>query len=310
MDGRKGSYGSVGAVSGVKNPIVIAEALLRQEAKGLLSARRVPPMMLVGDGARRWAQKQGLGGVSADPPLADFLVTNMAKMQWQNAWELVKQADSKSKSRGTKRCGDDVSGLGPASGSKRAKGDADGVAKNDEEEAVRLDTVGAICCDSEGNMAAGVSSGGILLKTSGRVGQAAVYGAGVWAQNPSPVEAGVACSTTGTGEYLIKAQLAKEFARRASKSDATAYDACTSAIMEEFMTPVDIRHGGLIGMRAEALENTVDVELVWAHTTKSMAVGYMDGNGEKTVTISRLTDPESHGRSLQTSGARVRLPKQ
>lgn len=39
-----------------------------------------------------------------------------------------------------------------------------------------LDTVGAVCVDSYGNCVAGCSSGGLILKLSGRIGQAATYG--------------------------------------------------------------------------------------------------------------------------------------
>lgn len=100
------------------------------------------------------------------------------------------------------------------------------------EDETPLDTVGAVCLDEQGGVAGGVSSGGISLKFPGRVGQAAVYGCGCWAQNtPSNESRAVACSTsgklwemgvvskpppplfyTGTGEYIIKTMLAKECA--------------------------------------------------------------------------------------------------
>lgn len=48
--------------------------------------------------------------------------------------------------------------------------------------------------------------GGIAMKFPGRVGQAAAYGAGCWAQQS------VAVSTSGNGEYLTKTLFAKECA--------------------------------------------------------------------------------------------------
>lgn len=61
-------------------------------------------------------------------------------------------------------------------------------------------TVGAVAVDRAGNLAAATSSGGTTNKYAGRVGQACVIGAGVYAHNPT-----CAVSCTGQGEAFIRA---------------------------------------------------------------------------------------------------------
>jgi len=72
-----------------------------------------------------------------------------------------------------------------------------------------FDTVGAVCVDARGHVAAGVSSGGIAMKLDGRVGDSAVFGCGVWAADPAPGVPGTAITTTGVGENIIRTLLAR-----------------------------------------------------------------------------------------------------
>ncbi|MFK8185056.1 MAG: isoaspartyl peptidase/L-asparaginase family protein [Phormidesmis sp.] len=59
-------------------------------------------------------------------------------------------------------------------------------------------TIGAVALDSHGHLAAATSTGGILLKLSGRVGDTALPGCGTYATNYSAV------SSTGTGEFVMR----------------------------------------------------------------------------------------------------------
>ncbi len=64
-------------------------------------------------------------------------------------------------------------------------------------------TVGAVCCDGQGRLAAATSTGGAPNTIAGRVGDAPVLGAGTWA------EAGAgAASSTGWGEAILRELLA------------------------------------------------------------------------------------------------------
>ena len=47
MDGTTLGYGAVGAVSGVRNPVLAALSIMEQEKKGLLTLGRVPPMLVL-----------------------------------------------------------------------------------------------------------------------------------------------------------------------------------------------------------------------------------------------------------------------
>ncbi|KAJ9604406.1 hypothetical protein H2200_011240 [Cladophialophora chaetospira] len=71
-----GRSGAVGAISQVKNPIAVARLVLDESTRPL-SLQRVPPNLLVGDGATDFASDKGV------PILPhDFLVSHGAKDRW------------------------------------------------------------------------------------------------------------------------------------------------------------------------------------------------------------------------------------
>ncbi|MBT3047490.1 MAG: isoaspartyl peptidase/L-asparaginase family protein [Candidatus Thiodiazotropha sp.] len=65
-------------------------------------------------------------------------------------------------------------------------------------------TIGAVARDLDGNLAAATSTGGIVNKRIGRVGDSPIVGAGVFADNQT-----CAISTTGFGEDFMRTVLAK-----------------------------------------------------------------------------------------------------
>jgi len=66
-----------------------------------------------------------------------------------------------------------------------------------------LGTVGAVALDSQGNLAAATSTGGMTNKRWGRVGDSPIIGAGTYADNRN-----CAVSATGHGEYFIRSVVA------------------------------------------------------------------------------------------------------
>ncbi|XP_047458146.1 isoaspartyl peptidase/L-asparaginase [Mugil cephalus] len=68
----------------------------------------------------------------------------------------------------------------------------------------KMGTVGAVAVDSEGNVACATSTGGMLNKMEGRVGDTPLIGSGGYADNQTG-----AVSTTGHGEAIMKVTLAR-----------------------------------------------------------------------------------------------------
>lgn len=73
----------------------------------------------------------------------------------------------------------------------------------------KFGTVGCVVIDRFGNMAAGTSTGGMMMKKFGRIGDAPIIGAGTYAKNNL-----IAVSCTGHGEYFIKTSAAYQVAAR------------------------------------------------------------------------------------------------
>jgi len=95
------SFGSVGAVRGVRNPVLLARRVLdgrrrrrRQQQQpepgedgmsmGItMMMGRVPPMMLVGEGASQFAREQGLRVVDRSEEEPEIMVSPRARREWR-----------------------------------------------------------------------------------------------------------------------------------------------------------------------------------------------------------------------------------
>ena len=99
--------------------------------------------------------------------------------------------------------------------------------------AVRLDhsvedkigTVGAVALDAHGNLAAATSTGGMTNKRFGRIGDSPIIGAGTYAHNAT-----CAVSTTGVGEFFMRAVTAYDIAAMMEHARLPLAQACEKAM--------------------------------------------------------------------------------
>ncbi|XP_045472056.1 threonine aspartase 1 [Harmonia axyridis] len=173
-----------------------------------------------------------------------------------------------------------------------------------EEQNLLFDTVGAVCMDSSGNFAAASSSGGIILKKSGRVGQGALYASGTWADSSNKeTEPSIAVCTSGCGEYLVRTQLAKEVADdlKATECPTTGlYKSLTEKFMEsKFLQNVDQKLCGVLVL----IKKNDEVSFLWGHSSETMSIGYMKSDQTKpSAFISELPVRSRVGRIVNVGG--------
>ena len=124
-------------------------------------------------------------------------------------------------------------------------------------------TVGCVCLDSYGHLAAATSTAGVFGKLPGRVGDTPVIGAGTWADSQTAV------SCTGQGEYFIRVNASAQLAFRHAGGQplGEAADATLQQI-------VDMGgEGGLIALNAQG-------EVIVPFRSQGMKRAWFSGDSE------------------------------
>jgi beta-aspartyl-peptidase (threonine type) len=142
----------------------------------------------------------------------------------------------------------------------------------------KADTVGAVAIDAQGRLAAGVSTGGLWLKLPGRVGDSAIPGAGIYADDRLG-----AVSATGIGEAIIRIALS----RRAVEAMGAVPNPGQAGVEHAIRLMTD-RMGehtaGLVGLDREGRPGA-------AFNTEAMGRAYLGrGLGSPAVAVAR-NDP-------------------
>ncbi len=266
MDGATLNAAAVAGVTRTRHPIALARAVMEHS----------PHVMLIGAGADAFAAEQALEQV--DPA---FFFT---ERRWRG---LVGALEAQGLPVPERPEG------APAPG---AQANLPAPPLNER----KFGTVGAVALDSEGRLAAATSTGGMTAKRWGRVGDVPVIGAGTYASNAD----GCAVSATGSGEYFIRATVARDIcafmgASRAAgpasvAAAATAWDVtcrldrgapCPSATLEMAAAQIEIDEVGELGGEGGVIVIGAEGDVAFAMNTSGMYRGSVASSDGARVAI-------------------------
>ncbi len=239
MDGRTRAAGSVAGLTRTRHPISAARAVMQ-------NSRHV---MLIGEGAETFARSQNLEEV--DP---SYFFT---ERRWQQLETNLRANNLPTPQR-------------PAGAPSAPRAH---LTWPDDHQ---FGTVGVVAFDTNGDIAAGTSTGGTTGKRWGRVGDAPIIGAGTYAQN------GVCgVSATGTGEFFIRVGVARDICARIEFNGESAQEAADNVIAEVGATLNNqgaAGDGGVIVLDGQGRP-------AWAMNTPGMYRAWQSAGGEPTIQI-------------------------
>lgn len=239
MEGKTLNAGAVASVKHVKNPISLAHLVLD----------RSPHVLLIGDGAESFGKEQKVEMVDRD-----YFITEKRRKEWE---KIRDQKEREAKEKGQAKGGDRAS----------VEMSRDRIVK--EFPNANFGTVGAVALDQHGNLAAGTSTGGLMYKAWGRVGDSPIIGAGTYADNET-----CAVSATGHGEYFIRGSIAYDISAMMRYAGASVIEAANSRIYDK-LTNMGAT-GGVIALDRKGC-------IVMPYNTKAMNYGWIDVEGKREV---------------------------
>jgi len=135
----------------------------------------------------------------------------------------------------------------------------------------KFGTVGCVALDQDGNLAAGTSTGGMTNKRWNRIGDAPIIGAGTYANNAT-----CAVSSTGWGEYFIRAMVAHDISAMMEYKGVSLQEAASEVIQKK--VPALGGDGGIIAIDK-------DGNIAMEFNTAGMYRAHMNSKGELTIGI-------------------------